>query len=208
MARGRKPRTWIKIDCDGVLRGSINYILSLKGQAIWIKMIALSEVCGGRAGYIEDNNKNGLPHEFIAHELHCTVDEFLEVLNSMKTDKAIEINGTGAIRLVNFDHYQFGEYDRQKPYRDKQKEALHQELSGDKKVYGEFENVYLTNGEYNKLTTKYTEIKAKELIERLSSGIASKGYKYKSHYATILTWERMGEKDTKTPPSKYGDKWR
>jgi len=121
MARGRKPRTWIKVDCEGILRGSINYLLSLDGQAIWVKMIALSEICGGRPGYIEDNNQKGLPRDYIAQELHCTVELFESVLEKMGSDGAIAINGSGSIHLVNFHHYQFSEYDRQKPYRDKKK---------------------------------------------------------------------------------------
>ncbi len=123
MPRNRKSRTWIKVDCDGILRGSINYLLPLDGQAIWIKMIALSEVCGGRPGFIEDNNQNGLPHEYIAQELHCTVELLELVIKKMKDDQAIKTNGTGSIELVNFQHYQFGEYDRQKPYRQAKKEA-------------------------------------------------------------------------------------
>lgn len=117
MARGRKPRTWVKMDCEGLLRGSINYLLELDGQAVWLKMIALSEVCGGRPGFIEDNDGRGLPHPYIAHELHCTVELFGKVLETMKADGAIEVNGTGSIELLNFKHYQFSEYDRQKPYR-------------------------------------------------------------------------------------------
>lgn len=121
MPRGRKSRTWIRIDCEGILRGSINYLLPLEGQAIWMKMIAFSEVCGGRAGFIEDNSEQGLPHEYIAQELHCTQNLFEFVLEKMQKDGAIEVNGTGSIRLVNFDHYQFSEYDRQKPYREAKK---------------------------------------------------------------------------------------
>ena len=123
MPRGRKPRTWVKMDCEGLLRGSINYLLPLDGQAVWLKMIALSEVCGGRAGYIEDNSEKGLPHEYIANELHCSVDVFENVLSIMEKDGAVKTNGTGSIQLVNFDHYQFSEYDRQKPYRQAKKEA-------------------------------------------------------------------------------------
>lgn len=119
MARGRKPRTWVRLDCEGVLRGSINYLLPLEGQAIWVKMIALSEMSGGRSGYIEDNNQQGLPLEYIAQELHCTLEQLQFVLDKMKGDRAIIINGTGSIHLVNFKHYQFSEYDRQKPYRKK-----------------------------------------------------------------------------------------
>ncbi len=124
MARGRKPRTWIKVDCEGILRGSVNYLLTLEGQAIWVKMIALSEVCGGRPGYIEDNNEQGLPRDYIAHELHCGVELLETVIERMSGDGAVKLNGSGSIQLVNFHHYQFSEYDRQKPYRDKKKAEL------------------------------------------------------------------------------------
>lgn len=117
MARGRKPRTWVKMDCEGLLRGSINYLLELEGQAVWLKMIAFSEVCGGRPGFIEDNDERGLPHRYIAQELHCAVELFEEVLKIMASDGAIKMDGSGSIELVNFKHYQFSEYDRQKPYR-------------------------------------------------------------------------------------------
>jgi hypothetical protein len=54
---------------------------------------------------------------------------------------------------------------------------------------GAFENVSLSEEELQKLKDQFGDRHA-ELIENLSSYIASKGKKYKSHYATILTWER------------------
>ena len=102
-------------------------------------MIALSEVCGGRPGFIEDNNNNGLPHEYIAQELHCTVEMLDKVLEIMQEDDAIKVNGTGSIELVNFSHYQFSEYDRQKPYREAKKEAeLDKKTDPDKFVKGKY----------------------------------------------------------------------
>lgn len=62
-----------------------------------------------------------------------------------------------------------------------------------KNKYGEFNNVLLTKEEYHKLE----QANLLPYIEKLSSYIASKGKKYKSHYATILTWSR-GDKQTKT----------
>lgn len=62
-----------------------------------------------------------------------------------------------------------------------------------KNKYGEFNNVLLTKEEYHKLE----QANLLPYIEKLSSYIASKGKKYKSHYATILTWNR-GDKQTKT----------
>ena len=121
MARGRKPRTWIKLDCYGVLHGSINYLLSLEEQAAWLKLIPFSAVCGGPPGFIQDNEGAGLPYEYIAHELHCPIKIFESMLEKMKTDKAINENGTGVIELVNIDTYQFNDYDRQRPYREAKK---------------------------------------------------------------------------------------
>ena len=65
------------------------------------------------------------------------------------------------------------------------------------KRYGEFNNVLLTDEQYNKLRDKYSDNGAKDWIEILSRGIASKGYKYKDHYATILNWVHRDEKDKK-----------
>lgn len=59
-----------------------------------------------------------------------------------------------------------------------------------KEKYGEFQNVLLTNEEYHKLE----ESNLLSYIETLSSYIASKGKKYKSHYATILNWSRKDKK--------------
>jgi len=64
-------------------------------------------------------------------------------------------------------------------------------------IYGELKNVFLSEGEYNKLIERLGKKEALNLIEKLSLGISSKGYKYKSHYATILTWAR---RDAPAPP--------
>lgn len=62
---------------------------------------------------------------------------------------------------------------------------------------GEFENVNLTEEELEKLKEQFPH-DWQERIERLSRYMASKGKRYKSHYATILTWARKEEK----PPEK------
>lgn len=55
-----------------------------------------------------------------------------------------------------------------------------------KKRYGEFKKVLLTDEEYAKLESS----NLLSYIEKLDSYIASKGKRYKSHYATILNWSR------------------
>jgi hypothetical protein len=67
----------------------------------------------------------------------------------------------------------------------------------ERKPYGEFNNVLLTNDERGKLIERFGEHDFNYRVEKLSSGIESKGYKYKSHYATILNWARKDEEDKK-----------
>ena len=59
------------------------------------------------------------------------------------------------------------------------------------------EVVFLTDIEYNKLIEELGEPLTKEYIKDLSLYIQSKGKKYKSHYATILTWHRKDGKEGK-----------
>lgn len=55
---------------------------------------------------------------------------------------------------------------------------------------GHFENVRLSQDQLVELQFKFGNDGTQQRIEALSEYIASKGKKYKSHYATILTWER------------------
>lgn len=68
------------------------------------------------------------------------------------------------------------------------------EKSPTKQPYGEFQNVLLTAAEFEKLGIRFGNQKTTEMIERMSAGVASKGYKYKSHYAAILNWDNMDKK--------------
>lgn len=48
--------------------------------------------------------------------------------------------------------------------------------------------VLLTEIEYQKLITKYGQDKTEKSIDILNNAIMSKGYKYKSHYHTLIGW--------------------
>lgn len=74
-----------------------------------------------------------------------------------------------------------------------EKKDISKDISKEKKKFGEFENVLLTNEQYQKLKDKFYDVD--DRIETLSSYMASKGVKYKDHYATILTWARKEEKN-------------
>ena len=63
---------------------------------------------------------------------------------------------------------------------------------------GEFGNVYLTEEELEKLKERFP-YDWQVRIERLSEYVASKGKRYKSHYATILSW---ANKESKAPQER------
>ena len=66
-----------------------------------------------------------------------------------------------------------------------------------KKKYGELQNVKLTDDEHLKLINRFGDSATEMIIFDLDMYIASKGDKYKSHYATILTWaKRKGDEYT------------
>ena len=56
--------------------------------------------------------------------------------------------------------------------------------------FGEFKNVRLSEDQIEKLHEKIGPQTTEQYIEKLSNYMASKGKRYKSHYATILAWWR------------------
>jgi len=66
-----------------------------------------------------------------------------------------------------------------------------------KNKYGEYKNILLTNIEYNKLIDKFGDSGCKHWIKTLDEGIEQHGYKYKSHYLTILKWHSKEPKQPK-----------
>ena len=87
----------------------------------------------------------------------------------------------------------------------KESKVKESKVKEEKKGYGEFKNVLLSDKELQKLKARFGE-RLNELIEALSIGIESKGYKYKRHYATLLAWEKKDRRDALTPkaPSPPG----
>ena len=65
-----------------------------------------------------------------------------------------------------------------------------------KNKHGEYNNVLLTDDEFEKLAAEFPDLN--ERIDNLSGYIASTGKAYKSHYATIRNWARK-EKEAGKP---------
>ena len=76
------------------------------------------------------------------------------------------------------------------------------EKNDKKYIYGEYQNVKLTDEELEKLKAEFPDWE--ERIERLSEYIAQKGDKYKNHLATIRAWARK-DKDKPKPQNLWNN---
>jgi len=132
-------------------------------------------------------------------------EEFEKALQEQINAGRIEEDSNGVIRIVNWDKYQkIRSWNGSEPGEAEEVEEKPEpnEAEPVKRKYGEFLNVLLADEEYNRLVEKFGIDGCLERIENLSAGIESKGYKYKSHYATILAWDRKDKRDmtpTKNP---------
>ena len=73
-----------------------------------------------------------------------------------------------------------------------------------KHKYGEYNNVFLTDEEVQRLQAEFSA-DWHERIERLSGYIASTGKSYKSHFATIRNWARKEAKEPKEAKKTTGN---
>lgn len=117
--------------------------------------------------------------------------------NKIPNDPSWIKEKTGMSLKPNIDKYielGFLEFDGSVRNRTKSYEIVpREEKSREEKsrnIYGQFQNVKLTDNEYQSLIEKFGEEKTKEKIESLSEYVQSKGKRYKDHYATILAWAR------------------
>lgn len=62
--------------------------------------------------------------------------------------------------------------------------------------------VYLSQDEFSKLEKQFGADGARERIEELNLGIMTHGYKYKSCYHAILTWDRRKKKEQTPSPKR------
>lgn len=71
-----------------------------------------------------------------------------------------------------------------------------------KKQY--LDHVFLSDDEHAKLVKRFGGKETEIWIEKLDSGIGSKGYKYKSHYKTIISWSLKDERtgNAKSKPQR------
>lgn len=179
------------------------------GYAAWFKIL---EILGRTPGHCYDMSKS-IDKHYLSAYLRLDVAKLDAVLEMLVDVEAIdgELYERGLIWSDNFAKNLSALYDKrkgnppEKPVIDGRNKVsgTGNKVSGARKPqskvkeskedktkdkYGTFSNVLLTGDELEKLKNKFPDYQ--ERIDRLSEGIESKGYKYRSHYATILSWSR------------------
>ena len=185
------------------------------GYAFWFKLLEM--LADTKGHYIDFNDDTSW--EFLQAKTHKDGGFCKEILDLIAKLDAIdpELWGVKVVWSQNFvdgisDAYknrrvelpQRPSFYIQKPRQDLVSTYINpqtklKETKVNNNIYGEFKNVLLSDDDYKKLIDKFGEKGTKERIEDLSKGIASKGYKYKNHYATILNWDRRKEAQVDKP---------
>lgn len=193
-----KHRDWVKLWIKESLLGTIREDLTAEERGMWYDFLLLA----GNSripGIICANEDSPLPIKRIAGILNVTEELVNQSIQKFLKSGRITMDNQGIIRIVNWSKYQYSDYERQKPYR--QRKVTRNDTQA-KAKYGEFQNVSLSDNELQKLKTKFGDSHVAELVDKLSEGIASRGYKYKSHYAAILAWSRRDIESQQTTKSK------
>lgn len=148
--------------------------------------------------------RESVAYDFIADDIDRASDKYQKKCENMKRDKPqltpIAPNCT-QLPTVDSNCVQ-----NKYKYKDKDKNNIDSKtiLSADKPQkhkYGECANVLLSDDELEKLKNAFPDWEDK--INNLSRALAQYGYKYKSHYMTILNWAK---RDAEQKPSGYQKK--
>jgi len=116
--RGQGKRPWIKLHIIPCLEGSIRHQLDPAQRGVWYDLILFAGI-QPEPGLIADSDQRPYPHSFIASRLNIELGLLDETLKACRVEGRITEDEHG-IKIVNWKVYQ-SEYQRQKPYREKER---------------------------------------------------------------------------------------
>lgn len=117
MARSSWQKRWIKLYPQQCLEGSIRYQLEPDERGVWYDLLVFAGICN-QGGWIRDRDKRAFPLQFVANRLNISLELLERALGKCVKEGRIENSELG-LKIVNWKVYQ-SEYERQKPYREKQ----------------------------------------------------------------------------------------
>lgn len=161
-------------DTLSVLYPKVKY--DYKNEVIWVVNFVRHQFM--RTEKTSPKIKVGINNNLIQNNGHFFIKEFLEEYQELNLSYSYPINTVS-------EGYQ---YPPGAGAGAGEGEGEGEGIKKDKKKYLDF--IFLTDEEHEKLVNKFGNKIADDWIKTLNNGIGSKGYKYKSHYHTILAWHR------------------
>ena len=161
-------------------------------------------------GIVVQTGQTVTSRHIMAQKLGISDQQIRTAIKKLKKTGEITSTATNRYTLVtvaNWASYQSLETESTsnvtyKQPTDNQQITTNKNDKNDKKnIYGSFSNVTLTDDELQKLKERFSDWQKK--IDDLSAYIASRGKRYASHYATILTWARRDEPSEEVKKKKY-----
>ena len=137
-------RKWIKLYIDECLTGTIREDLLPEERGVWYDFLLLA----GRnrpPGAISANETTAISPRRLASLLNISIQLIARAAKKFEESGRLEIDEAGIMHIANWDKYQFTDYDRQKPYRQKdqmEKSSLKNTMSAD----GPFSHLHDPNG--------------------------------------------------------------
>jgi len=111
-------RKWIKLWIDECLTGTIREDLSPDERSVWYDFLIFSGK-NRPAGCVSANEDTPISRKRLAAILNIPLPLLNRSIKRFEKSGRIEIDLKGIIHIVNWSKYQFTDYDRQKPYRQK-----------------------------------------------------------------------------------------
>jgi len=119
-------RKWIKLFIDECLTGTIREDLSSEERGVWYDFLLLA----GRnrpPGAISANETTAISPTRLAALLNIKVTLLARAIDKFESSGRVTIEDNGILHIVNWDKYQYTDYDRQKPIRKRSYTERHQE---------------------------------------------------------------------------------
>lgn len=130
----------------------------------------------------------------IADKFKINESKVQRILKKLEIEQQIEQQTSSKNRLITVVRWtEYQESNNKTTTSEQQVNTNNNGNNGNKKRYMDY--VLLNDTEYSKLIEKLGKQKTSQAIDNLNNYIGSKGKKYKSHYHTILSWERKNNKE-------------
>lgn len=205
----KKPPLYVKVWMYILIKAQHTDYKGLKRGQVFTSIPEIQEACSWYVGYRKETPSKDQIYKILewlrspngknprnSCESDYESDTNATMITTARTTRGIVVN------IENYNVYQDlktyesnTEHNAERPTKEKRKKSPADTINKNvknvknvKNIYGEFQNVKLTDAESEKLKASFPDYQ--ERIERLSAYIASTGKKYKSHYATILNWAR------------------